>query len=226
MNPFLENLDVWHDFRARFIAALAEEISRQVGDEYIVKIGQRTYLHELPFSRVKSGPRIISEKESFITISTYDGRELTTVVELLSPAIKQVGSDRDQFNSERDDRLSSTNVNLIEIDLLRGGERTHRESLPTFDYAVMLSRREQREKVQLYVVTLRQRLPTIPVPLQTHGREPCIDLQAVIDRVYDAAGYHHYLYESTPEPPLSPSDAEWAEQVLRNAGFRRPPSLE
>jgi len=44
-----------------------------------------------------------------------------------------------------------------------------------------------------------------------------LDLQAVLQRVYDAAGYRHYLHEDTPKPPLSGTDQEWAAELASNA---------
>ncbi len=43
---------------------------------------------------------------------------------------------------------------------------------------------------------------------------PAVDLQEVLHRVYDDAGYAHFIYEGSPVPPLSTEDAEWARQFL------------
>src|SRR5437867_25174 len=48
MNPYLEGEDTWHDFHQRFIPVAAEEIGRQVRPEYIVKVEQNVYVHEMP----------------------------------------------------------------------------------------------------------------------------------------------------------------------------------
>jgi hypothetical protein len=48
MNPYLEQDDVWHDFHERFLPAAAEVIGAQVQPDYIVKIDEHVYVHELP----------------------------------------------------------------------------------------------------------------------------------------------------------------------------------
>jgi hypothetical protein len=54
----------------------------------------------------------------------------------------------------------------------------------------------------------------IPIPLKAGDPEPTVDLQTLLHRVYDAAGYEMSIYDSDPEPPLSPADAVWAVQIL------------
>jgi hypothetical protein len=32
--------------------------------------------------------------------------------------------------------------------------------------------------------------------------------------VYDAYGYEDFIYSGTPDPPLSPEDAQWTNEAL------------
>jgi hypothetical protein len=48
MNPFLEQDDAWHDFHEKIIPKIAEQLVVQVRPEYIVKIDEHIYVHELP----------------------------------------------------------------------------------------------------------------------------------------------------------------------------------
>ena len=41
-----------------------------------------------------------------------------------------------------------------------------------------------------------------------------LDLQQVLHRVYDAAGYEDYIYGGNPQPPLHPADAAWARELV------------
>ena len=43
---------------------------------------------------------------------------------------------------------------------------------------------------------------------------PTVSLQAVLERIYDDAGYADYIYEGTPRPKLGDEDADWARQLL------------
>ena len=69
-------------------------------------------------------------------------------------------------------------------------------------------------KVEAWPIGLRDELPVIPVPLKGDFADAKLDLKALIDRVYDAAGYEDYLYESVPEPPLHQTDAIWAQAFI------------
>ncbi len=50
-----------------------------------------------------------------------------------------------------------------------------------------------------------------------------LDLQEVFDRSYDIGPYPERLNYSgdAPAPPLSPENARWADELLRNKGFRQ-----
>jgi hypothetical protein len=61
---------------------------------------------------------------------------------------------------------------------------------------------------------LRQRLPVIPIPLLPGDPDAKIDLQEILDTVYDATGYEDFIYASRPDPPLSLRDAAWARTFL------------
>src|SRR5260370_173843 len=47
MNPYLEQSDTWEDFHQRFITHAADVLAGRVGENYLVKIEVRLYLHEL-----------------------------------------------------------------------------------------------------------------------------------------------------------------------------------
>ena len=61
------------------------------------------------------------------------------MIELLSPANKQPGSDREQYIHKRRQLLCSQ-THLVELDLLRGGPRMPVEELPACDYYALVSR--------------------------------------------------------------------------------------
>jgi len=85
--------------------------------------------------------------------------------------------------------------------------------LPECDYCVV-SRAERRPKAGAWPIRLRDRLPVIPVPLRQGDPDARLDLQEVLHRVYDAAGYHYYVYTDEATSALSPADAEWARAFL------------
>jgi hypothetical protein len=149
----------------------------------------------------------------YLTVVNLEDREVVTVVELLSPSNKRPGPDREVFVAKRKELLSAA-VNYVELDLLRGFPRMPVRNLPACDYYALVSRPPARPEADLWPVKLREKLPTVLIPLRPGDREPAIDLQAALNRVYDEAGYARYIYRASPEPPLSAADAEWARQLL------------
>ncbi|HBI43417.1 MAG TPA: hypothetical protein DDY78_11255 [Planctomycetales bacterium] len=81
-------------------------------------------------------------------------------------------------------------------------------------YCVRVSRYEARPKADLWPIGLREPLPRIPVPLLGSDPDAELDLQAILHRLYDNGGYAKFMYQSEPEPPLSPEDAAWARALI------------
>ena len=153
------------------------------------------------------------ERLGFVQVLDRQTREVVAVIELLSPSNKDSGRDRSQYLGKRE-RVLESDAHLIEIDLLRGGQRPPIDNRPACSYCVMVSRAEMRPRVELWPFRLRDPLPKIPIPLRGPDPDVVLDLKAVLDRVYDAAGYEDYIYAGSPEPPLSPEDQEWAAGIL------------
>jgi hypothetical protein len=244
MNPYLEQEDVWSDFHPSFIPLAREALMRQVAPGYIVKVEEQLFIHEfsaeqrlhlgrgdVSVSRGPAGrgvapagdtllaptyaqvPPVDVERHPYLEIRDRTGRHLVTVIELLSPSNKYAGADREQYLGKRRQLLRSR-AHLVEIDLLRGGPRLPLDDLPDCDYCVAVSRAEERPRVGVWPLRLRDRLPVIPVPLSAPDPDARLDLQELLHRVYDGAGYANYIYTGTPHPRLHPDDETWARQVL------------
>jgi len=155
-------------------------------------------------------------REAFLTISTRDQAEVITVIEVLSPSNKRIGSDgRREYLNKRDTILGSA-THLVEMDLLRAGERLPTiDPLPPAHFYVFVSRVQQRPNAEVFPWTLRHRLPTISVPLAESDPEVALDLQQVFTTVYDRSGYDYALdYQRPIEPPLAEADAGWVARLL------------
>lgn len=245
MNPYLEQPDAWEDFPQDFLVRAREALMAEVGEHYLVKIEARLYLHELSaeerrfvgradvavtsradrreaFTAVGVAapvqlvlPAVEIVKQAFLEIRDRRNRRIVTVVELLSPANKAPGADRDAYLGKRGEILAGQ-THLVEIDLRRGGKRPHPPELPPCDYYVLVSRYEDRPSVGFWPIGLRERLPVVAVPLAGPDPAAHLDLQSVLDRTYDAAGFGSYIYSEPPEPPLAPDAAAWAATFLPN----------
>lgn len=253
MNPYLEQSDTWEDFHTNFITRTQEMLSGQVGPNYYVKVEVRLYLHELSaeqrryFGRADvgvAGPPIrepsaktISvaapmelvmanvevERHSALEIRDRRNRRVVTVIEVLSPTNKTPGPDRDDYLRKRNVLLIER-IHLVEIDLRRGGERPGPPMLPPCDYYALVSRFEDRPKLGMWPLSIHDRLPVIPIPLSAPDPDVLLDLQAVLDRAYDAADYGKYIYGETPEPPLSEEQLAWARQFIPQPGGSSAPA--
>jgi len=154
-------------------------------------------------------PIPVKHEEPFLTIRLTDTREVVTVIELLSPANKRPGSDgRREYIAKRESVLQS-GTHLVELDLLRGGRRMPTlRPLPACDYLATISRVSRRPTAEIYAWTLRDRLPSIPIPLDAPDPDVHVDLQQAFTRVYDETGYDYSLdYGRTLDPPLTAEEA-------------------
>jgi hypothetical protein len=161
-------------------------------------------------------PVVDVETLSFLEIRDRDNHQVVTVVELLSPTNKYAGPDREQYLAKAR-QLQRSWVHFVEIDLLQGGPRMPWLDMPACDYCVVVSRFEQRPKAGIWPIRLRDRLPEIPIPLRRGDADARLDLQQVLHRIYDAAGYAYYVYNCPPEPLLSNEDTAWAQHFLPTA---------
>lgn len=249
MNPYLERRNMWADFHDAYLVELRNALSRQVRPNYIVKIEEYVYLHDIASEQdererlgqpdlsvhgnrlpvtgvavavadspaaVETPPEVELFRISYLEVRDRDDRTLITAVELLSPSNKSNAEDRTQHLFKWR-RLLASSANLVEIDLLRGGERMPWVDIPPCDYCVAVSRRIERPRVSFWPIRLRDRLPVIPVPLRPGEPEPTLDLQALLHKVYDDAGYGDYVYRAVPEPHLDPPDDAWAAEIVSTA---------
>jgi hypothetical protein len=161
-------------------------------------------------------PAVDKEGLSYVEIRDRRTRRLVTVIELPSPSNKQPGPDRDHYETKRAEILASR-THLLEINLLRGGARMPSLEDVQCAYCVLVSRFEARPKADVWPIGLREPLPVVPVPLADKDPEANLDLQAILHRLYDGGGYARFIYASTPDPPLSPEDAVWAQALIGEA---------
>jgi hypothetical protein len=154
-------------------------------------------------------------RQAFLTIRNRQLQNVVTVIELLSPWNKTPGEGRNEYLVKRSN-VFYTPAHLVELDLLRGGQRLPtREPLEAGDFYAFVCRKERSPQVEVYVWTLRDPLPIIPIPLAGDDPDVPLDLQGAFTTTYDRAGYDYAVdYRRPIEPPLDPSGADWVRSIL------------
>ncbi|MEG4940364.1 DUF4058 family protein [Microcoleus sp. F4-D5] len=160
-------------------------------------------------------------REGYLEIVDIASKEVVTVIEVLSPANKRPGQGRTIYEEKRD-KVFASRSHLVEIDLLR-----IYEPLPVLgndidgSYRILVSRTDCRPTADLYLFNLPDAIPAFPLPLRGGDAEPMVDLQGLLNTVYDRAGYDFTIdYTAEPVPPLSEPDAVWADSLLRETSLR------
>lgn len=151
-------------------------------------------------------PLLEEMRQSYLEVRDAATQAVVTAIEVLSPATKR-GEGRQKYESKRQQVLESL-TNLIEIDLLRDGD-----PLPAEDgyiqshYRILVSRASTRPVADLYPFNVGDRIPSFPLPLKQEDAEPVVDLQQLVDDLYEQLAYDYFInYSNTPPPPWSESD--------------------
>jgi len=156
-------------------------------------------------------------RERFIEILTTEPeRRLVTCIEVLSPSNKRHGStSREQYLRKRQALLLGE-ANLVEIDLLRGGTRMPMlDPLPNSPYYLLVGRWYKEAVCQVWPASYLERLPPVPVPLDRPDPDVLLDLQPMVDAIYQRSRYGLDLeYTKPPDPPLPDADRTWLHEQL------------
>lgn len=244
MNPYLEQPELWHQVHNRLIVAIADEITPQVVPQYHVAIEERVYssvsdnllvgIADVAVSRrndSSQGVAVMTQKlvqptkvsvpvpeettERFLEVRSTQSGELVSVIEILSPKNKRSKQGRETYENKRNKVLASM-TNFIEIDLLRVGEPMLIMGGSNTDYSILVSRGYHRPEADLYGFNLREPIPIFPVPLKQGEQEPLVDLQKLLNEVYQKARFDLVLdYSQSVKPTLSVEEKSWVEEILK-----------
>ncbi len=221
--------------RGRYVAAVEERVYveqpvEDVAREFVPDVslraiggsGARAAVLEADVATVVEAPGL-EMREPFITIlDRHSGGRVVTVIELVSPSNKYSGPGRDAYLGKQRE-VRSSHTHLVEIDLLRTGphvlaipEVAARREGP-YDYLVAIWRAAgTRNRFALYRWTLAERLPRIRIPLAVGDAEVALDLQAVLEKTYEAGAFIDRLAYSRPcHPPLTGAQQTWADERVR-----------
>lgn len=247
MDPYLEG-EMWPEFHDRLINQISAQLMPLLRPKYVAllkryyTIGQsgldiagapeQGIYPDINVTKVRETAAIyetvatptvelispLPEKVSIlkVEIRTVPDRHLVTAIEILSPVNKHGRGFRKYLRKRG--ALLKTATHLLEIDLLRAGERIPLigGELPSAPYYVFLSRFTRRPYTEVWPVGLREPLPTVPVPLLPPDPDVPLSLQAAVNVCFELVGYQVLLdyTQPPPPPPLNPEDLAWVEALV------------
>ncbi len=166
-------------------------------------------------------PEVERHTERHLQIIHRATERVVTVIELLSPSNKAAGQDGlGKYLDKRNEFLSS-GCHLIELDLLRGGQRLPMSApLPPGDYFALVGRVGHTPRCQVFGWSLRAKLPLLPIPLLPDDPEATLDLDAAFGSAYESSFYSRRLpYREPLVPPMREDEHAWVRERLQSAGL-------
>jgi hypothetical protein len=153
----------------------------------------------------------------WIEIRRLPKRTPVTVIEVLSPTNK-AGEGFAKYLRKRRATIRQK-VNLVEVDLLLGGQRLPMVNpLPPGDYYAVVSRSEERPRSNVYAWTIRDPIPTIPIPLKRPDPDVSLKLATHFSTAYQRGRYASSIdYAMSPSTVKKAADRAWAERTARAA---------
>jgi hypothetical protein len=156
-------------------------------------------------------------REAFIEIyEANPGQRLVTSIEVLSPSNKRPGTEGWELYQRKRQSLLLGNVSLVEIDLLRGGQRMPMlDPWPDTPYTLLVAP-ARAQLCRVWPAHYRRPLPRIQVPLAKPDPDIPLDLQPMIDEIYHRFRYTRSIDYSKPSsPPLDAAETRWLKQRLQ-----------
>ena len=151
-------------------------------------------------------------RETRIEVIHRSDRSLVTVIEILSPTNK-TGDGYIEYQTKRLGILRQ-HAHLVEIDLLLAGRRIELgRDLPRGDYYAYVTREDARPMVDVYTWSLRDVLPTIPIPLKAPDPDIGLNIAEVFGVTYQRGRYGRSLrYGGPPPAPVDSALMQWAQE--------------
>lgn len=254
MDPYLESPTMWEDFHNNLATEIQAQLAPLLQPRYLAVLEPRVVYDEVFIQQTQivkpdvaiTRPRFDARGGSAVAVApaplvgqlalevpvrlqrvvireTATG-VLVTVIEILSPINKRPGQQGFTLYVRKRRDLLRTEVHLLEIDLLRAGQRPPLVTpLPEAPYFIFLSRGNQRPSVEIWPLHLHEPIPLVAAPLLAPDPDVPLDVGRAIHTIYDRLYYQQRInyQEQPPKPDLTPEDAAWVDERLRVTGYRR-----
>ena len=224
--------------RPKYVAVLTPQITY---DEIIIEAPPRTIKPDVSILQVAHQPyageavaiapspligqvtQEVPVKLVSVEIRAVGDGTLVTALEILSPVHKRPGHEAFHQYDRKRRSLMRSEANLLEIDLLRQGNRFPLLTpLPVNPYFIFLHRGSGSTNVFIWPLSLAELIPPVPVPLLEPDPDLSLDLGKAIQNIYNRAAYDLRIDYSQPPPKPNLSDEEiaWLHAHLKEIGFR------
>jgi hypothetical protein len=162
----------------------------------------------------------IEEEHSEAFVEIFEAtpeQRLVTCIEVLSPSNKRPRTPGWDLYLRKRQSLLLGDANLVEIDLLRGGQRMPMlDQWPDSPYAVLVARARKHDLCQVWPVYLQAPLPAVPVPLAKPDPDIRLNLKPMIEAIYERSRYARTIDYSKPlSPQLDEAGTAWLRKQLR-----------
>jgi hypothetical protein len=162
-------------------------------------------------------------EEIFLVMKEVPSRRPVTVIEVLSPTNKKTKGAREKYLNHRH-RLMGSNLNYVEIDLLRAGPRMPlSDGPPRSDYRILVYRPKPFSLAEVHPFSCRDPIPGISIPLLPGEPEPTLDLNGILQALLDRVRYDLQIdYRQPPSPRLRKKDQPWAATIVAQVAADAP----
>ncbi|MDA1012983.1 MAG: DUF4058 family protein [Planctomycetota bacterium] len=246
MNPYLERH--WGDVHTRFMVYACDQINSQLPGDLQARVEEALTVDSEDDTRlVYPDVRVVEDTATGVDgqpiggvmvaepavvmladeprterhieiVNAREGHRVITAIEFLSPTNKTNGKGREKYLAKQTEYIQG-GVNLVEIDLLRGGEFSlaiPKDKWPTASnlYKICVRKFWTPEHAFTFGATLREALPNIPIPLRLSDPPVILQLQELINECYVRGRYASLDYSQPLVPKLAKDDANWVRGLL------------
>lgn len=151
-----------------------------------------------------------------VEIRDQKDNRLITAIEILSPVNKRKPG-LEPYRAKRL-RLYESGVHLLEIDLIRRGERPFAyPNAPKAHYWATLVRAGSG-RTDIWAFNVQDPLPAVPVPLQPPDQDRVLHLGRSMQLLYERSRYDLSIdyREDPPRPPFEEEEMEWIQVLMQN----------
>ena len=158
-------------------------------------------------------------------VDARSGGRVVTVIEFVAAPTRPLGRDatcteRSRTTRRGRARISSRSTCCAPGSRSRSSPRTSSPRQAAHPTTYPSGEERGRTRSRYYPIPLRERVPTIKVPLRPTDADVALDLQALVDLSYERGRYDDIDYGELLDPPLSVDDVAWTRSVLESAETR------